>query len=318
MKVSVIATVRNETGTIDDLISSLLAQTRSPEEIVIADGGSTDDTVRRIEGWINRGAPIRLLKCPGANIAAGRNRAIDAAAGEIIASTDAGVRLDPHWLEKLIVPFESGADVSMGFFQGAPQTLFERALAATTLPDADEIDPDRFVPSSRSIAYTRAAWKAVGGYPEWLDYCEDVVFDLKMRSAGFRFAWQPDAVVYYRPRTSVRSYARQYFFYARGDGKAELWPRRQLARYLTYTIGPLVTISGFWYKRSWLALILGAGIYLNRPIRRLARATRGLSLAERVLAFGYVPYLRLVGDIAKMIGYPVGVWWRLRRERTDG
>jgi hypothetical protein len=65
-------------------------------------------------------------------------------------------------------------------------------------------------------------------------------------------------------------------------------------------------------------LILGAGIYLNRPIRRLARATRGLSLAERVLAFGYVPYLRLVGDIAKMIGYPVGVWWRLRRERTDG
>jgi glycosyltransferase involved in cell wall biosynthesis len=317
MNVSVIATVRNEEGTIDDLIRSLLVQTRRPDEVVISDGGSTDGTVRVIEGWIDKGAPIRLLRCPGANIAAGRNRAIEAATGEIIASTDAGARLDPRWLEKLVAPFETGADVTMGFFHGAPQTTFERALAATTLPDVDEIKPDAFVPSSRSIAFTRAAWQAVGGYPEWLDYCEDVVFDLKLRLAGFRFAWEPNAVVYYRPRTSIRSYARQYYLYARGDGKAKLWPRRQLARYLTYTIGPLVTISGFWYKRSWLAVALGASVYLYYPFRRAVRATDGLPLRERLLAFGYIPWLRLVGDVAKMMGYPVGVVWRLRRERAD-
>jgi glycosyltransferase involved in cell wall biosynthesis len=318
VRVSVTATVRNEAATIDDLIASLLAQTRAPDEIVIADGGSTDATAAAIEGWIARGAPLRLLRCPGATLAAGRNRGIEAATGEIIASTDAGVRLDPRWLERLIEPFGSGADVAMGFFQGAPRTLFERALVATTLPDLDEIDPDRFIPSSRSIAYTRLAWQAVGGYPEWLDYCEDVVFDLALRSAGYRFVWVPDALVYYRPRTRVWSYARQYFFYARGDGKANLWPRRQLARYLTYTIAPLVTIAGFWYKRGWLAVVLGAALYLYQPFRRVARVTRGLPLAERLVAFGYVPYLRLVGDFAKMLGYPIGVWWRLRRERTDG
>ncbi len=318
MNVSVIATIRNEAGTIDDLIRSLLLQSRRPDDIVFTDGGSTDDTVAIVESWIERGSPIKLLRCPGANIAAGRNRAIEAATGEIIASTDAGSRLDPRWLATLVGPFARGVDVSMGFFHMAPETTFERALGATTLPEANEIDPDTFIPSSRSIAFTRAAWKSVGGYPEWLDYCEDVVFDLRLRAAGFRFAWEPNAVVYYRPRPTVQAYFKQYFLYARGDGKARLWPRRHLVRYLSYTAAPLVTIMGFWYKRSWLALALGAGIYLYRPFRRVVRATDGLPLGERLLAFACVPLMRLVGDVAKMLGYPVGVLWRRTREQNNG
>jgi hypothetical protein len=31
----------------------------------------------------------------------------------------------------------------------------------------------------------------------------------------------------------------------------------------------------------------------------------------------FVPVIRVVGDAAKMIGYPVGVWWRLKRKSTD-
>lgn len=317
MRVSVIATVRNEERTIDDLIRSLLAQTQPPDEIVIADGGSTDATVSILERWVARGVAIRLVACPGANIAAGRNRAIEAATGEIIACTDAGARLDPQWLKNLLVPFADGADVVMGFFVAAPQTTFERALAATTLPDVDEIVPERFIPSSRSVAYTRAAWQQVGGYPEWLDYCEDVVFDLALRRSGLRFAWAPQAVVYYRPRPTLRAYAKQYYLYARGDGKAKLFGRRHLIRYATYTLFPLVTVAGFWYKRGWLAVAVFASLYLFRPLRRLHRATDGVPPLERALAFSCVPVLRLVGDVAKMIGYPAGVWWRLRREHAN-
>lgn len=312
MRVSVVVTVRNEEATVNDLIGSLLAQTRQPDEIVISDGGSTDLTVAIVQGWIDRGTPIRLLHCPGANIAAGRNRAIEAASGEIIACTDAGTRLDPRWLETLVAPFASGCDVVMGFFQAAPQSLFERALAATTLPHADEIDPDRFIPSSRSIAYTRAAWRQAGGYPEWLDYCEDVVFDLNLRRANLRFAWAPNALVYYRPRTSLATFAKQYYLYARGDGKANLWPRRHIIRYLTYVLAPLASVLGFWYKRTWLAAAICAGLYLYRPYRRLARDLDGLTLPEQFLAIVLVPILRGVGDVAKMCGYPVGLAWRSR------
>lgn len=310
MKVSVVVTVRNEERTIEDLLTTLLAQTLTPDEVVIADGGSTDRTPEIIRRWIENGAAVRLLSCPGANIAAGRNRAIEAATGEIIACTDAGVRLDPGWLACIVAPFEDGADVSMGFFVADPHSGFERALGATTLPSVDEVDPERFIPSSRSIAYRRQAWLAVGGYPEWLDYCEDVVFDLALRKAGFRFSWVPSAVVAFRPRTDVRAFFRQYYLYARGDGKANLWPRRHAIRYLTYLGAPLVFLAGFWYKPAWLGLCMGAGLYLYRPYRRLVAG-------GEATAWLLVPLLRVVGDLAKMLGYPVGVWWRIRREAKD-
>ena len=338
MNVAVVVTVRNEERTIEDLLASLLVQTLLPAEIVIVDGGSSDRTPALIRRRIDAGAPIRLLSCPGANIAAGRNRAIEAARGEIIACTDAGARLDPRWLERIVAPFEHGADVSMGFFVAEPRGDFERALGATTLPDVDEIRPDRFIPSSRSIAYRKAVWASVGGYPEWLDYCEDVVFDLALRRAGFHFAWVPDAIVYYRPRPSVRAFFRQYYLYARGDGKANLWPRRHLIRYATYLSAPLVFLAGFWYNPAWLALGVAGSFYLSRPCRRLLRRRRGLtprpSPSEMERGAGpsplsisdgegrgvrpwplvLVPFLRVVGDLAKMLGYPVGVWWRIRRE----
>ena len=314
-KISVIVTVRNEEETIEALVQSLLRQTRAPDEIVIADGGSTDRTVEIIKRLIRHGAPIELLCCPGANIAAGRNRAILAATGEIICCTDAGTRLDSEWLDQISKPFEQGADVAMGFFQADPQSTFEWALGATTLPDQDEIDPNRFIPSSRSIAFRRVVWQAVGGYPEWLDYCEDVVFDLALRRAGFRFAWVPEAKVAYRPRTTLRSYFRQYYLYARGDGKANLWPRRHAIRYLTYLAAPLVFVLGFWYNRAWLGLLVGAGVYLSRPYRRLARSGQDRSRAQRTIGWALVPGLRMAGDVAKMVGYPLGVWWRLQRKK---
>ncbi|MEO1443715.1 MAG: glycosyltransferase, partial [Chloroflexota bacterium] len=42
---SVIATVYNEGDAIHRLMQSLCKQTRPPDEIVIVDGGSTDNTV---------------------------------------------------------------------------------------------------------------------------------------------------------------------------------------------------------------------------------------------------------------------------------
>ena len=36
-----------------------------------------------------------------------------------------------------------------------------------------------------------------------------------------------------------------------------------------------------------------------------------MSWPERLAALAWVPALRLIGDVAKMAGYPVGLWWRL-------
>ncbi|HET6262751.1 MAG TPA: glycosyltransferase, partial [Chloroflexia bacterium] len=72
MPISLIMTVRNEAASIARLLDSVLAQTRQPDEIVIADGGSTDGTQEVVSSYMDR-LPLRLLALPGANISEGRN-----------------------------------------------------------------------------------------------------------------------------------------------------------------------------------------------------------------------------------------------------
>jgi glycosyltransferase involved in cell wall biosynthesis len=312
--VSVIVTVKNEASSIDRLLDSLSQQTLLPSQIVIVDGGSTDGTVERIERHSQR-LPTTLLSREGTNISQGRNEAIRAASGEILASTDAGVRLVPHWLEELVQPLEEDAsiDVVSGFFLPDPQTLFERAMGATVLPVEAEINPERFLPSSRSVAFRRLAWEKAGGYPEWLDFCEDLVFDFALLDAGCRFLFAPRAVAYFRPRSSLKAFGRQYFQYARGDGKVDLWRKRHAARYLTYLLGiPLVLALGLVvHPLWWLVLPVGAAVYLWTPYKRLWPMLEGLPFSDKVKAVLWVPVIRLWGDAAKMVGYPVGVWWRI-------
>ncbi len=315
LKVSLITTVKNEAGSMERLLESLLAQSRKPEEVIIVDGGSTDGTVEVIRTYQGK-LPLKLIIGEGFNISQGRNTAIAQAQGEIIASTDAGVRLDPDWLKELLGPFEEddSIDVVSGFFLPDPQSVFEVTLGVTVLPTLSEIDPHRFLPSSRSVAFRREAWKEVGGYPEWLDYCEDLVFDFKLRHAGFRFLFAPQAVAYFRPRPHLAAFFRQYYRYSRGDGKADLWRRRHAIRYLSYLVaGPLLVALGFLrHPLWWGGLLLGAAIYLWTPYKRLLPLLPMLSPLDKLKALLLVPLIRIIGDIAKMAGYPVGVLWRWR------
>src|SRR5919197_1364958 len=99
MRVSVVFTVLNEVAALPRLLDSLAAQTRQPDEVVACDGGSRDGTVELLRA--ERRFPLRVIESPGANISRGRNLAIAAATGDVIACTDAGVVLDPHWLEQI-------------------------------------------------------------------------------------------------------------------------------------------------------------------------------------------------------------------------
>jgi glycosyltransferase involved in cell wall biosynthesis len=319
MQVSVIVTVKNESGSVNPLLESLCAQTHQPDEVVIVDGGSTDDTLKQLQAWEGR-LPLHILVEPGCNISRGRNIAIRAAHGPIIASTDAGVRAEPFWLVRLLSPFSTvaGAEdppvVACGFFVPETTTVFEMAMGATVLPALADIKPERFLPSSRSVAFLKSAWEAVGGYPEWLDYGEDLILDLRLRARGYRFVFVPNAIVHFRPRNSLRAFFRQYYRYARGDGKADLWRKRHAVRYLTYGIAlPLLLYLAIAHSALWLVpLLLGAVAMLWTPYKRLLPALRTLNPRKRLSALLWVPLIRVTGDIAKMLGYPVGLYWRWR------
>lgn len=317
MRVSLIATVRNEEETVAALLDSILEQTRRPDEVVINDGGCTDRTMEIVERY--RGRLPLLTTAGGENIPQGRNTAIRATTSPLIACTDAGLRLDPRWLEEIVAPLERGeADWVAGFFRADPHSPFERILGAVNYPRLEEIKPERFLPAGQSLAFRRAVWEAVGGFPEDLPYCEDLVFARRAKEMGFRQAFAPAAVVHFRPRSSLPALFRQYRNYAYGDGLAGLWPLRHILRYGSYTVGLGLLITGLWYPYLWALLGLGGAAYLRRYYVRLWPALQGLSPAWRVGALFLLPLLRLTGDVAKMVGYPQGLWQRWKRAGRQG
>ena len=196
-------------------------------------------------------------------------------------------------------------------------------MSAAVLPRVSEIESQKFLPSSRSVAFLKSAWQAVGGYPEWLDYCEDLIFDLNLRKAFGPFAFAPEAIAYFRPRGSLKSFFKQYYFYARGDGKANLFFKRHLIRYGTYLVGlpillaGMVSSVGLLVVSCWLLLLMGFVAYHKTPYGRLMQLWQNLSRIEKLKAALLVPVIRVVGDVAKMLGYPVGVLWRMNHAETD-
>lgn len=322
MRISLILTVKNEADALPRLLDSIAAQTRATDEIVVVDGGSTDGTLDLLRAHANR-LPLQVLSLPGANISQGRNAAIRSASGEAICSTDAGVWLDEHWIEELIKPLgqnlSPSIDVVSGFFVPDPQGVFETALAATTLPALEDIRPDKFLPSSRSVAFRKSAWEAVHGYPEWLDYCEDLIYDIALRKAGYHFEFAPRAIAHFRPRSNLSAFFQQYYQYARGDGKADLWFARHVIRYFTYLVAlPAVVVLLLVVPLLGLAFLSLAflAMFLT-PYKRLRPRLDSLASSDKLRAIAWVPILRVGGDVAKMIGYPVGVAWRMRRRPID-
>ncbi|MFC1463527.1 MAG: glycosyltransferase [Candidatus Brachytrichaceae bacterium NZ_4S206] len=318
MRVTLVFTVLNEATSLPTLLDSIAAQTRRPDEIVVCDGGSRDETVALLRS--ERRFNLRVIEAPGANISRGRNLAIAAALHEVIACTDAGVRLDPRWLESIVAPLaDPRCHGVAGFFTPDPHATFEVAMGATVLPELRDINPEKFLPSSRSVAFRKSAWQAAGGYPEWLDYCEDLIFDMALRERCGAFAFAPEAVAYFRPRGSLSAFFKQYYRYARGDGKANLFFKRHLVRYATYLVALPALLAGLVWGAPMVkllaAILLLAGIaaYTRAPYRRLRRLWHGLPWSEKLKAVALVPVIRVVGDVAKMLGYPAGVWWRLRR-----
>ena len=83
---------------------------------------------------------------------------------------------------------------------------------------------------------------------------------------------------------------------------------------------PALLAHSFWgfFARwlGWLGLLAGIALYCRRPWQRLNILGRSLTPSQRLVAALWVPVIRATGDLAKMAGYPVGVWWRWRHRRS--
>jgi glycosyltransferase involved in cell wall biosynthesis len=300
--ITVVATVFNEAASLEAFLAALLAQTLPADEIVIADGGSsdgTDEILRRLAAAHPVIHPILLGR---ANRSVGRNAAIDAARGEIIAVTDAGARAAPDWLERITAPLRQDPSVDLvgGYYEALAETPLQQAIAAATIVPVERVAPETFLPSSRSFALRKAAWARVGGYPEWADHNEDTIFAHALRQAGCRMVFVPDAVVYWSPSRRLRALFRQFYRYARGDAQAGLYFGHYAKNY-TYAAAALAWAAGRrWPAARWL-VGTAAAAYLGKQCLRTYRRTHDPA------AVALTPAVALTLDLAHLAGYVTGV-----------
>lgn len=303
MKVSLISTVKNEEKSLKLFLDSIIKQTRKPDEIIIVDGGSGDDTPRILNSYKYKIKNLRVIIKSG-NRSVGRNTAIKNASHDVVAVTDAGCVLDKHWLENIIKPFDNPqVNAVGGFYKPLTKGVFEKSLASYTCVMEDRLDVKNFLPSSRSIAFRKSAWKKAKGYPEHLETCEDLVFDKQLISAGYKFQTQKSAYVWWPQKDNIFKAAKQFFLYARGDGNARYFRATSPFLFFRYVIGALF-VYYIYISHNYSLIPL---LFLFLLLYSLWAIFKNYKYVKNIKAFLYLPLLQFVSDISVISGTILGL-----------
>ena len=309
MKVSIVVPVRNEEASIRELLDSLLAQTRPPDEIVITDGGSVDATTQIIDEYIRQGAPVRLIRAGAALPGRGRNLGAAQASHEWLGFTDAGIRLANNWLEALVsrAAADESIDVVYGSWQPVTNTFFKQCAAIAYVPPPSP--HNGIVTRPRFIASTllrREAWQKVKGFPEDLRSAEDLIFMDRVEDAGYRFVFEPRAQVHWDLRPTLWSTFKRFVVYSRNNIRAGLFRQWQATILVRYGLLAALVIAALIIEPRWIwfpialwLLMLAARAAVS--IRR-NRVCYPASFLQNLVRGAMVMSLLAVLDAAAIIG----------------
>jgi glycosyltransferase involved in cell wall biosynthesis len=311
MKVSFIATVCNEESTISDLLQSLFSQSKFPDEIIIVDGGSTDNTISAISSFkfpaSNAKAKIKLIFKKG-NRSVGRNTAIKKACNEIIVCSDAGCILDKNWVKNIAEHFKNlKADVVAGYYQGIAKTVFEKCIIPYVLAMPDKINADNFLPASRSMAFKKSIWKKVGGFPEKFSNNEDYVFAKRLKKNNAKIIFEKRAIVYWVPRNNLKDAFIMFYRFAKGDSESRVFRPKIILIFSRYIFG-FILLSLFFILKSYLMLNT---LYLILFAYILWSIIKNYKYVKDIRAVLLLPLLQIVSDIAVILGTIKGLFFSI-------
>ena len=292
--VSIISTILNEAKDIPRLVESLLRQDPPAAEIIIVDGGSTDGSWE----WLRDEAaahptlrPIRDETCslkftPGP-VSKGRNVAIEAATSELIACADAGCTYGTDWLARLTEPLAKGeAEYALGGSCLALEdaTVWDWASAPFFGVKLD-VDATNKSCTARSMAFTKALWRRIGGFPETVLLSEDTLFDLDARKLTKPAFVKARAM--YHPQNSFISACRQMMRYAMGDGILGVRSPR-LMRNAARCVAQFAALTAVKWTWIPLELVLALEMYFAFRLDWLFQWTQKLDVLAARLVFSIV------------------------------
>lgn len=218
--ISVVMPVYNEEKYIVAALDALFCNTVLPDEVIIADGGSTDNTVELIK---QKFPQVKVVDNPKRNAAAGRNVGIKHAKGDIIAFTDGDCIVQNDWIEKIDGAFKIydidglGGKVEVAKPINYIEEYWGNLAWKLIMSFGDEpyiVDKcklnDSFV--TANCAYKRKLLVKLKGFSNWFaNNAEDVDLSWRAIADGAKLMYIPNVRVYAHNVTTVKGIAKKSF-----------------------------------------------------------------------------------------------------------
>lgn len=248
--VSVVLAVRNEAAHIGATLDAVLAQDYpGPFEVVVADGGSTDETPTILARLAASEPRLRLVDNPDGWAAPGLNRAIEASRGDVIVRCDGHAEPAPDYVRLAVELLEQTGAATVGGRQVAVGASFVQRAVAIAMTSPFAVGNARFRYSEAAGptdtvylgVFSRTVLEEIGAFDTTLHRNQDYELNYRIRRSGKLVWFDPRLRVTYRPRSSVGALWRQYLDYGR-------WKRVMLMRNpgslaLRQTAPPLLLIG---------------------------------------------------------------------------
>jgi glycosyltransferase involved in cell wall biosynthesis len=274
--VAVIMPALNEENHLESAVRAILNQTYSGNlRVVIALGPSTDASesiAKRLSGEDSR---ITLVANESGRTPDGLNAAISVTTEPIIVRVDAHSELSDDYISTAVETLaRTGADNVGGIMAAVGVSKFEQAVAAAMTSKLGVGSAPFHVGGNEGPAdsvylgaFRRSALDRVGGYDPAFTRAQDWEMNFRIRSTGGVVWFNPKLVVTYRPRSTIRTLAKQYFQYGQWRHKVmrEHPQTARSASALRYYAPPVATAGIF------LGALVGVtGLSINNIAMSLA------------------------------------------------
>lgn len=221
MKISLVIPTLNAEKEIAELLDALIAQTVSPDEILVVDSSSDDDTQEIVKGYAHKGVRLMIIERKDFNHGGTRHMAVGKTTGDLILfMTQDALPADTTYIEKLIAPFaDSKVAMTYGrqipkpdarrFVQLVQELNYPEESSVRTIIDIDRMGVKAFFCSDVCSAYRRTAYQTVGGFDCKLNTNEDMLICSRFLKTGWAVAYVSNAKVRHSHNfTVVQQYRR--------------------------------------------------------------------------------------------------------------
>ena len=185
--VSVVVTTYNQCELIEQTLTSVFSQTRLPDEVIVVDDGSTDDTQARVRSF---GGRLRYVYQRNQGVAGSRNTGIALATSDLVLLLDGDDVWHPQKIELQVEAFRAYPDsglVAVGFRPftdavPAPSHLDTGSVRVDSRDRFADVVRGSFLGTTSQVAIPRRVIDAVGTSDTAYRICSD--YDLYLRIAG--------------------------------------------------------------------------------------------------------------------------------------